>query len=154
MQNNDRSFAPQLTTPDPEALVEALENSGRFRRDTNLGSIFHRRKASFREICPRHSLHIVVDGNEVSAHVDEVSPLNCDEESESHYSVGRIVAHNLSGIRSDVARRVRGRHGQHFCTLQNLTVHLNDEAITDLLEEPDPDAQELELAASPRTPPR
>ena len=136
MQNNDRGFAPQLVTPDPDALVEALENSARFRRDTNLGSIFHRRKASFREVCPRHSLHIVVDGHEVSAHVDEVSPLNCDEESESHYSVGRILAHNVSGIRSDVARRVRGRHGQHLCTLANLAAHLNDEAISDLLAEP------------------
>ena len=86
-------------------------------------------------MCIRDS--IVVDGHEVSAHVDEVSPLNCDEESQSHYSVGRIVAHNLSGIRSDVARRVRGRHGQHFCTLQNLAVHLNDGAITDLLQEPE-----------------
>lgn len=136
MPNEDLNFAPQMVTPDPAALVEALENSGRFRRDTNLGSIFHRRKVSFREVCPRHSLHIVVDGHSVSAHVDEVSPLNCDEESPAHYSITRVVAHNLSGIRSDVARRVSGRHGQHHCTLQNLAVHLNDDAISDLLSEP------------------
>ncbi|HVE47420.1 MAG TPA: hypothetical protein VNA57_11840 [Acidimicrobiales bacterium] len=136
MPNEDLNFAPQMVTPDPDALVQALENSGRFRRDTNLGSIFHRRKVSFREVCPRHSLHIVVDGHSVSAHVDEVSPLNCDGESPSHYSITRVVAHNLSGIRSDVARRVSGRQGQHQCTLQNLAVHLNDDAISDLLSEP------------------
>ncbi len=136
MQKQDQSFAPQLTTPDPRALANALENNGRFRRDTSLGSIFHRRKMSFREVCRRHSLHIVVDGHRVSAHVDEVSPLNCDERSPSHYSIAGVVAHNLFGIRSDVARRVRGRHGQHRCTLANLAAHLNDEAISDLLVEP------------------
>lgn len=138
MQNHDHRYAPQLITPDPEALVEALENSSRFRRDTNLGSIFHHRKASFREVCPRHSLHIVIDGHRVSAHVDEVSPLNCDEESPSHYSMTRVVAHNVSGIRSDVVRRLRRRHGHHRCSLANLSAHLNDTAISDLLAEPAP----------------
>lgn len=136
MHNDEELFAPQLVTTDPEALVEALESSERFRRDSSLGAIFHRHKASFREVCPRQSLHIVVDGHRVSAHVDAVSPLNCDEEPDSHYSLAAVVGHNLSGIKADVARRVRGRHGQHLCSLEHVAAHLDDVTITDLLSEP------------------
>lgn len=135
MQNDNQIIASRLVTNDPEALVEALENSERFRRDTTLGAIFHRRKVSFREVCPRQSLHIVVDGHRVSAHVDDVSPLNCDEGTPSHYSVARVLAHNISGIRADVARRVRGRPHHNRCGLDKLESHLDDDAITRLLSE-------------------
>lgn len=127
-----------LVTPDPEGLVAALESNGRFRRDTNLGAIFHRRKVSFREVCRKRSLHIVVDGHEVSAHVDEVSPLNCNPDSPAHYSLAHVVAHNLSGIGAELARRARRRKGHHRYSLERLAAHLDDDAITELLAEPAP----------------
>lgn len=144
MNSDKRSSTPTdkagagLVTPDPDRLVHALETSGRFRRDTTLGAIFHRRKVSFREVCRNRSLHIVVDGHEVSAHVDQVSPLNCDPDSSAHYSVAHVVVHNLSGICADMARRVRGRRGHHRFDLQSVAAHLDDEAITELLAEPEP----------------
>ena len=60
----------QCTTADPDALVRDLEASGRFRRDTRLGSVYHRGQISLREVSPSYSLHITARGNEISAHVD------------------------------------------------------------------------------------
>ncbi|MEJ7666315.1 MAG: hypothetical protein WKG07_45770 [Hymenobacter sp.] len=40
-----------------------------------MGGIFTSAGTSYREISPTNSLHIVIDGDKVSAHVDSVSPL-------------------------------------------------------------------------------
>lgn len=103
----------QGTTEDPDTLVRVLEASGRFRRDTRLGSVYHRGQISLREVSPRHSLHITARGNEISAHVDRYSPL-ADRQPEHgcRYALHRIAAHNITGMASDLARLVprRRRH--------------------------------------------
>jgi hypothetical protein len=98
-----------FTTADPHGLSQALEASHRFRRDTRIGSLFHHPRISFREVAPTDSLHVVIDGNTVCSHIDRVSPLNLDPDHRSHYSPTRVVAHNLTGIADDVARRLTGR---------------------------------------------
>lgn len=110
----DAAFA----TDDPLGLFLALEASDQFRRDTPLGGIFHHGKISFREVCRTDSLHITIDRNRVTAHVDKISPLDCAPDGTSKYSVAAVVAHNLAGVRADLWRRLRGRHGEQRCELE------------------------------------
>lgn len=98
-------------------LIRALERNGRFRRDTNLGAIFHPGKICFREISPIDSLHIVIDGDRVSAHVDEISPLVLAADGSHRYSWGRVVAHNVVSAAAGLARRLRGQRGLQRCNL-------------------------------------
>lgn len=107
-----------------------------------MGSIFHPGKASFREVSPIDSVHIVIDGNRVSAHVDQICPLDCDSGASSQYSSSqyswlRVVAHNVSGLAADIGRRIRGRHGQQRCTLECEIVWVDDESIADAAAELD-----------------
>lgn len=106
-----RGATHHFTTDDPAAFLRELEESGRFRRDTRLGAIFHRGKVSMREVSPTHSLHITVGkGNRVSAHVDRYSPLaSTQPEQSTQYSLHRVAAHNVAGIAGDLARLVPGR---------------------------------------------
>jgi HAD superfamily hydrolase (TIGR01490 family) len=106
-----RGTTHHFTTDDPAALLRELEASGRFRRDTRLGAMFHRGKVSMREVSPTHSLHITVGaGNHVSAHVDRYSPLASSQpEHRARYALHRVAAHNLAGIAGEVARLIPGR---------------------------------------------
>lgn len=101
-----RGATHHFTTEDPAAFVQELEQSGRFRRDTRVGRLFHRGQVSLREVSPTHSLHITVGkGNQVSAHVDRYSPLaNSQPERAARYALHRVAAHNVAGIAGDVAR--------------------------------------------------
>ena len=98
-------------------LLKALEANGRFRRDSVLGGIFHPGKISYREVSPTDSLHILIDGDKVSAHVDDVSPLRVRPDGSSRYAWGRVVAHNLLVLTADAARRLRGQRGAQRCDL-------------------------------------
>ncbi|MGH9164133.1 MAG: hypothetical protein ACRDZW_01295 [Acidimicrobiales bacterium] len=111
---------------DGPTLEQALDANGRFRRDTRLGRIFHPGKVSFREVSSHDSLHIIIDGQRVSAHVDEISPLNCDPDGSSHYRWSRVLAHNASGMATDFVRRLTGRHGEHRCNLECEVVWVDD----------------------------
>lgn len=106
-----RGATHHFTTEDPAALLRELEESGRFRRDTRLGAMFHRGKVSMREVSPTHSLHITVGkGNHVSAHVDRYSPLASSQPDQAaRYALHRVAAHNLAGIAGGLARLVPGR---------------------------------------------
>jgi HAD superfamily hydrolase (TIGR01490 family) len=107
-----RGAAHHFTTDDPAALLRELEESGRFRRDTRLGAIFHRGQVSLREVSPTHSLHITVGkGNKVSAHVDRYSPLatNQPEKEVARYALHRVAAHNVAGIAGGLVRLIPGR---------------------------------------------
>lgn len=99
-------------------LVKALEADPRFHRDTVLGGIFHPGKTSYREISPLASLHVLIDGDRVSAHVDEVSPLLVRPDGSSRYAWGPVLAHNVLVMMGDLARRLRGRHGEQRCNLR------------------------------------
>lgn len=105
---NSRSAV--FSVDDPDALVRDLEESGRFRRDTRLGAIFHPRQISLREVAPSNSLHISIgEGNRVSAHIDRYSPLSTNQpEGRCRYSLVRIAAHNLAGLAADVIRLLPG----------------------------------------------
>lgn len=104
------------TIADPVALLRQLDASGHFHRDSSFGRLFHRGMVSLRENVPNESLHVSVEGNRVSAHVDEVSPLEADE-GPSRYSLRRAVLHNLVGMAGDVVWLLRGRQGDHSCLL-------------------------------------
>ena len=106
-----RGATHHFTTADPTSLLRELEESGRFRRDTRLGAIFHRGKVSLREVSPTHSLHITVGkGNQVSAHVDRYSPLATSQPEElARYALHRVAAHNVAGIAGELARLIPGR---------------------------------------------
>ena len=102
---------------DPVGLFRRLERSGRFHRDKRLGRLYHPGALSLRENVASNSLHISIEGNRVSAHVDRVSPLGLRPAKAPRYSLGRVALHNVSGIASDLGRLLRGRQGDHRCEL-------------------------------------
>lgn len=104
---------PAPTVDDPVGLLRHLEASRRFHRDSGFGRIYHPRSVSFRETQPTDSLHIVVEGNHIGAHVDRVSPLGIKPERPSRYSLRRGAAHNLAGAAHDLVQLARGRQGDH-----------------------------------------
>jgi len=108
-------------------LIRTLESSDQFRRDGPIGSIFHPGTISFRELTPRDSLHIIIKGNHVSAHVDEFCPLRCKPGESAVYSWALVVAHNLVGLAADIGRRLRGMHGHQRCNLGCEMVWVEDE---------------------------
>jgi hypothetical protein len=109
--------AASPTISDPVALFRHLDVSGRFHRDGRFGRVYHRGMVSFRETVSTNSLHLVVDDNRITAHVDGVSPLAVRSQGASRYSVRRAVAHNLAGMVQDLVWLLRGRQGDHRCAL-------------------------------------
>ncbi len=101
---------------DPVALLRHLEASGRFHRDSLIGRIFHPGRVSLRENESTDSLHVVIRGNHIAAHVDRVSPLGSGG-PDTAYSLRRAVAHNLAGAAHDLLLLLRGRQGDHRCEL-------------------------------------
>ncbi len=95
------------TLTDVGALTRALEASGRFHRDSRLGRIYHRGAASYRELRPTDSFHVVIDASRVSVHVDRISPLKRRPDGSVRLSLTRILAHNLAGVHGEVTRRLR-----------------------------------------------
>ena len=121
------------TIADPVAFFRRLASSGRFHRDGGFGRIYHPGSISLRENAANDSLHIVVHGNHISAHVDRVSPLGARPDQPTGYSIPRMAAHNVVGAAQDVVRLMRGRKGDHRS-------HLDCEWIWDRHEvAPDPD---------------
>ncbi len=112
-----RTPHPEATIADPAALLEQLDVSGHFHRDGRLGRLFHRGQVSLRENVAEGSLHVSVDGNRVTAHVDEVSPLHAKAGHSSGYSIRRALVHNLAGMAQDLVSLLRGRQGDHRCVL-------------------------------------
>ena len=98
--------APALA--DPVAFFRRLVSSGRFHEDSGLGRLYHPGSVSLRENARADSLHIVVHGDHISAHVDKVSPLGT-----GRYSLPRAALHNVVGAAQDVVRLLRGRKGDH-----------------------------------------
>lgn len=124
---------PPADTPtlrDPVAFFRRLVSSGRFHQDSGLGRIYHPGSVSLRENARTDSLHVVVHGDHISAHVDRVSPLGT-----GRYSVQRAALHNVVGAAQDVIRLLRGRKGDHRS-------HLDCAWVWDGYE-PTPDASQL-----------
>lgn len=99
-------------------MIQALEANTSFRRDSFWGGILHPGKVSYREVSATDSLHILIDrAGDVSAHLDDVSPLRRRPDGSCRYAWGRVLAHNLLVVIEDAARRLRGVHGVQRCTL-------------------------------------
>ncbi len=64
-------------------------------------------------LAPSDSLHIVISGDHISAHVDRVSPLAGRQDEPSRYSLRQAAVHNVVGAAQDVVRLLRGRQGDH-----------------------------------------
>ena len=111
LQEPDAAYTPaaEPTISDPVAYLRRLVSSGRFHRDSGFGRIYHPGSVSLRENAPADSLHIVVNGDHISAHVDRVSPLG----DKPGYSVQRAALHNVVGAAHDMVRLLRGRKGDH-----------------------------------------
>ena len=109
-------------------LIAALDANPRFRRDSLLGGIFHLGWISFRELSPTDSLHIVIRGDRMSAHVDDVSPLVVRRDGTTRYAWGRVLGHNLAVVLTDLSRRARGLHGHQRCNLRCEAVVVEDAA--------------------------
>ncbi|HVL05352.1 MAG TPA: hypothetical protein VM388_05160 [Acidimicrobiales bacterium] len=119
------------TLADPVAYLRRLLSSGRFRKDSGLGRIYHPGSVSLRENAPADSLHIVIHHDHISAHVDKVSPLG----EKPGYSFHRAALHNAVGAAQDLVRLLRGRKGDHRS-------HLDCEWVWDGYE-PTPDPAHL-----------
>jgi NRPS condensation-like uncharacterized protein len=102
-----REAAP--TIAQPVAYFRWLVSSGRFHRDSGLGRIYHPGSISLRENAATDSLHVVISGDHISAHVDRVSPLG----EQPGYSLRRAALHNVVGAAQDLVRLLRGRKGDH-----------------------------------------
>ncbi|MDP2709920.1 MAG: hypothetical protein Q8O56_01755 [Solirubrobacteraceae bacterium] len=109
--------AAEATIHDPVALLHHLDVRGHFHRDSRVGRLFHRGMVSLRENVAADSLHVSVDGNRLTAHVDQVSPLTERADGGSGYSLRRALAHNVAGMTQDLLWVLRGRQGDHRCEL-------------------------------------
>lgn len=118
-----------------QGLIRALEGDDRFRRDGRIGGIFHPGRISFRELTPRDSLHIIIDGEHVSAHVDDICPIRCEPGGVPGYTWALVLAHNVSGFTADLGRRIRRQHGEQRCNLGCEMVWVNEEEIAELATE-------------------
>ncbi len=125
----------ELSPTERPVLIGSLEASDRFHRDTGLGKVFHPGKVSFREVSAVDSLHLLIDGDRISAHVDEISPLRRRPDGSISYSLSRVLAHNLSGAWAHVVRVLRGANGEQRCNLQCEVVWIDDDPADRLLPE-------------------
>ncbi len=105
------------TFADVEGLTRALDASGRFHRDSRLGRIYHPGAASYRELRPTGSVHIVIDAGQVSVHIDRISPLKRRPDGSVRLSLTRVLAHNVTGVHGALTRRLRRRAGSQRRTV-------------------------------------
>lgn len=121
----------EFDSSDPQGLVQRLEASDCFCRDTRVGRMYHPRDISFRELAPRDSLHVTLrDGRTVATHVDRHSPLARRQTGgDCRYSPLRIAAHNVTGAARDLVRLARrtAPHHEHEQTL------VDDHAVSEAL---------------------
>lgn len=144
---DDQCAAPadeSVVTGDPVGLLRDLEASGRFVRDTGLGRIFHpgKGKISYRQAVRENSLHILIDGNRVSAHIDSISPLVFEEDGTAHYSLvrafrysfSRVVVHNLASFVDTLWRVASGNWNQHRCEFHCERIDLDETPVEEFLD--------------------
>lgn len=105
----------EFDSADPRGLVQRLDESDCFCRDTKVGRMYHPKDVSYREIASRDSLHVTVrDGRTVATHVDRHSPLARRQPGgDCRYSPLRIAAHNLTGAARDLVRMALGTERGH-----------------------------------------
>jgi hypothetical protein len=139
-ESDDAARMAGATIGDPVALLRHLDVSGHFHRDSSAGRVFHRGMVSLRENVATDSLHVSVDGNRMTAHVDGISPLALEPGGRSAYSARRAALHNLAGMARDVVWLARGRQGDHRCELNCEWEAHEGEHAADEAQPLDPDA--------------
>jgi hypothetical protein len=121
----------EFNSADPEGLVQRLDDSDCFCRDTKVGRMYHPKEVSYREISSRDSLHVTLrDGRTVATHVDRHSPLARRQPGgDCRYSPVRIAAHNVTGAARDLVRLAmrKERGHEHERTL------VDDHAVSEAL---------------------
>lgn len=122
-----------VASHDPVGLIEFLETSERFHKDTGIGGIVHPGTISYRESVTHDSVHILISGNRVSAHVDRYSPLTITRTGTTRYSVTRALAHNLAHLGEELIRVVRRRRGEHRCVMDCQRIEVNAETVDAVL---------------------
>lgn len=144
------------TAPEPEpeaypiAVLGRLEAAGRFHRDTGFGRILHPGSASFRENRTTQSLHVVVNGDHIGAHVDRISPLVLNPDNPTRYSVQRAAVHNAAGIAQDLISVLRGRQGDHRSELDCEWIWAPDGSVPDPADLLDPGESDWSLQLEAR----
>ncbi|HEV3400337.1 MAG TPA: hypothetical protein VG078_00820 [Acidimicrobiales bacterium] len=101
---------------------------GRFLRDSRLGRVLHRGTVSYREARATDSLHLVVKGDQVLAHLDRIAPLALDHRGRRwRYAPVRVLAHNLAALAGEVGELLTGRpHARHQLTCERVWVDGDD----------------------------
>ena len=149
LEGPDLGYTPpgEPTIADPVAFLRRLAASGRFHRDSGLGRLYHPGSVSLRENAATDSLHIVVHGDHISAHVDRVSPLGARPDEPTRYSLTRAAAHNVVGAAQDLVRLLRGRKGDHRSHLDCEWIWDDRQATPDPADLLDPCAWSVHLEA-------
>jgi len=115
----------------PGGLFQNLATDGRFRRDSWWGRVLHPRTVSYREARATDSVHLVVNDDKVSVHIDRFSPLAVQGgTSWRRYAPLRMLVHALVDVGGEASNLVRGRH-QHLHDLTCERVWVDDDAVSD-----------------------
>lgn len=115
-----------MSEPTPTLFAD-IESTGRFVRDTSMGGMLHHGTRSYRELRAVDAVHLCVDGNRVTAHVDQVSPLNLRRGGRFRYSVAAVVAHAVEDVGRRGVRRLMGRATNEHCHLDCEIVWVDDD---------------------------
>ncbi len=101
-------------TEAPAGLFQNLAADGRFRRDSRWGRVLHPRTVSYREARATDSVHLVVNDDKVSVHIDRFSPLAVQgATSWRRYAPLRMLAHGLVDVVGEATSVLRGQHAHH-----------------------------------------
>ncbi|MGI8777210.1 MAG: hypothetical protein ACR2LJ_07445 [Acidimicrobiales bacterium] len=115
----------------PGGLFQNLATDGRFRRDSWWGRVLHPRTVSYREARATDSVHLVVNDDKVSVHIDRFSPLAVQGgTSWRRYAPLRMLVHALVDVAGEASNLVRGRH-EHLHDLTCERVWVDDDAVFD-----------------------
>ncbi len=116
-------------TEAPAGLFQNLAADGRFRRDSRWGRMFHPRTVSYREARATDSVHLVVNDDKVSVHIDRFSPLAVQgATSWRRYAPLRMLAHGLVDVVGEATSVLRGNH-KHLHDLTCERVWVDDDAL-------------------------
>jgi hypothetical protein len=93
-----------------ETLLEALAEDRHFCRDTALGGMLHPKRASFRELRTRPSLHIALEPhNRISVHFDREAPtVGSSDDGICLYGRARTARHIWRDVLTSLARPPSG----------------------------------------------
>jgi NRPS condensation-like uncharacterized protein len=90
----------------------------------------------------RNSLHIVIHGDRIYAHIDTISPLVFEPDGSARFSIVKAVryslrysiTHNLSSLVETAERALSGSWNEHRCDLVCELVELDDDQLDTYLE--------------------